>query len=154
MFAQCVRLGCAQSNSPITNLGYNERSPTKTNSDAQALNDMFPFKITRLERTTCVQRAECASSRLVRSFQISSLLARSFQLHCTTDVVQGQVSHVVKDQSAVEELEKILFSSTHLSLHVHRLTSSSKSNSRLNRSYDIFSVLLSWPFCTFFSRTK
>ena len=72
------------------------------------------------------------------------------ELTATVNVVQGYISCVSRDQSTVGELEKMLFSSRHRLLH--RLISSSKSNSRLNSSCNIFSVLLSWSCSTLFLR--
>ena len=58
----------------------------------------------------------------------------------SVNVVQGYVSCVSRYQSAVEELEEMLFCSRHQLPHC--LPCSMKSNSRLKSPADIFSVLL------------
>ena len=61
---------------------------------------------------------------------------------CTVDVVQRDISYLHIDPSAVDMLGEMLFRFTHQLLH--RLTSSSKSNRRLNHSCD-FSGLFPRP---------
>ena len=111
----------------------------------------FPYKIIWLEQTQLGQTTRVRQSEYVTRKLFSSVSASRQEFPAPVNVVQVTVSCVSKDQSTLEELEKMLFSSRHRLLHC--LINLSKSNGRLNRSCGIFSVPLSRSCSTFSLRT-
>ena len=105
----------------------------------------FPYIICVRTNNSCTANWICDSySILLGQYELLPFKPTHQEILATVNIMQAYSS---RDQSDVEELEKMLFSSRHRLQH--RLTNLSKSNCGLNGSCHIFSSPLTVMFYLF-----